>query len=105
MMVGRQPDLNLAARSEDRIASPPAAPGFDVFVADDPGDRLGGSAAPREIDAPRQIIGRSRAIEGQLPGRADLRFQGFLGRTLPPGLPHRCLQGPGYYFRFERAFP
>src|SRR5437773_12277981 len=57
MMVGRQPDLNLAARSEDRIASPPAPPGFDVFVPDDPGDRLGGSAGPRGIDAPCPIIG------------------------------------------------
>src|SRR5947207_13946874 len=60
MMVDGPPDLDLAARSEDRIASPPVPPGFDVFVPADTGDRLGGSPGPRGLDAPWPATSRSR---------------------------------------------
>src|SRR5947207_15958318 len=44
MMFGRQPDLNLAARSEDRITAPPAPPVCYVSVPYDTRDRRAGSA-------------------------------------------------------------
>src|SRR5207245_6158838 len=59
----------------------PVRPGPDVLRPGDSGDGLRRPPRLREVDAGGQVVDRSRSVHRQLPGRADPRFQSFLGRA------------------------